>query len=145
MSQTAPRAELNEMYPVGEKQPDRVRTVTGRRLSELTLERVLTGEITAADFAISADGLRWQAEIAERAGRPRLAANLRRGAELVGMPEAEVLALYEQLRPGRARRAADLRATAERLRGEYAAEAVAELFEEAAAAYERRGILSRQA
>ena len=145
MPTPAPRANADDRYPVGERQPHLVRTRTGRPLSDLTLDRVLAGEVTAADFAITADGLRLQAEIAERAGRPRLAANLRRAAELVAIPEADVLALYEQLRPGRAHSAAALRATAEHLRRDYRAEAVAALFDEAADASERRGVFTRRA
>lgn len=142
---TEPPASLDETYPVGEKQPDRVRTQTGRPLSDLTLDSVRAGDVTAADFTITAEGLRRQAAIAAQAGRPHLAQNLRRGAELVAIPEAELLAMYEQLRPGRAHSAAELRATAARLRQDYGAEAMAQLFEEAAAAYERRGVFTRRA
>lgn len=142
---TAPPANLDDLYPVGEKQPERVRTPSGRPLSDLTLDNVLSGAVAAADFTITADGLRLQADIAARAGRPHLAHNLRRGAELVAVPEADLLAIYEQLRPGRAHSAAELRATAARVRQDYGAEAIAQLIEEAAAAYERRGVFTRRA
>jgi len=136
--------KLDTLYPVGEKQPERVRTRHGRPLGDLTLDNLLAGHVTASDFGITAEGLRLQASIAEQAGRPLLAQNLRRGAELVEIPDDVLLEVYEQLRPGRARGAADLRAMADRLRRSYGAEETARLIEEAAAVYERRGIFDRR-
>jgi propanediol dehydratase small subunit len=144
-TRNAQPANFDDLYPVGEKQPEQVRTRSGRPLADLTLDNLLAGELTAGDFTITADGLRRQAEIAELAGRPHLGQNLRRGAELVAVPEAELLAVYEQLRPGRAHSAAELRATAARVRQDYGAEAIATLIEEAASAYERRGVFNRRA
>jgi len=145
MTPAQPPADPHPGYPVGEKQPERVQTRTGRPLADLTLEQVLGGELNIADFGITAEGLRLQAEVAARAGRPHLAANLRRGAELVAIADDELLAIYEQLRPGRAHSAAELRATAEHVRVTYGAEATARLIEEAAEAYERRGVFTRRA
>ena len=132
---------LAALYPVGEQQPERVRSRHGHALADLTLDNLLAGTVAASDFGITAAGLRLQADVAERAGRPNLAANLRRGAELVDIPDAELFEIYELLRPRRANQAADLRAAAARLRERYQAEAIAHLLEEAAAAYARRGIL----
>ncbi|MEO6623691.1 MAG: diol dehydratase small subunit, partial [Burkholderiaceae bacterium] len=125
-------ASLDTIYPVGEKQPERVRTRSGRRLADLTLDNLLAGEVAASDFAITAEGLRLQASIAEQAGRPNLAQNLRRGAEMVDMPDEVILEIYEQLRPGRAHSAGELHGMAERVRRDYAAEQTAGLIEEAA-------------
>lgn len=136
--------KLEAIYPVGEKQPERVRTRHGRPLGDLTLDNLLAGLVTASDFGITAEGLRLQAAIAEQAGRPNLAQNLRRGAELVEIPDDVLLEIYEQLRPGRARGADDLRAMANRLRRTYGAEETARLIEEAAVVYERRGIFDRR-
>ena len=136
--------DLNEIYPVGEKNPDRVRTRNGRPLRELTLDNLLAGAVTASDFGITAEGLRLQAAIAERAGRPNLAQNLRRGAELVEIPDNVLLEIYELLRPGRAQSADDLRATADQLRVRYGAKETASLLEEAALVYERRGVFQRR-
>ncbi len=144
MTDDARRAKLAADYPIGEKQPERVQTRSGRPLADLNLENVLTGAVDAADFTITAEGLRQQAEVAELAGRPSLGQNLRRGAELVDIPEALLLEVYELLRPGRAKSAAELRAAAERLRTEFGAKAAARLIEEAAAAYERRGVFQRR-
>jgi len=143
-TRNAQPASLDAVYPVGEKQPEQVRTPTGRPLADLTLANVLAGDVTAADFGITAEGLRRQADIAEQSGRPHLAQNLRRGAEMVAIPEEIVLEIYEQLRPGRTHSAAELRATAERVRSLYGAEATAQLIEEAATAYERRGVFGRR-
>lgn len=135
---------LDAIYPVGEKNPDRVRTRNGHRLSALTLDNLLAGQVDATDFGITADGLRLQAEIAERAGRPNLAQNLRRGAELVEIPDDVLLNVYELLRPGRAHNADDLRAGANQLRDTYGAKETASLLDEAAVVYERRGIFQRR-
>ena len=136
--------KLNEIYPIGEKNPDRVRTRNGRPLRELTLDNLLTGHVAASDFGITAEGLRLQAAIAEQAGRPNLAQNLRRGAELVEIPDKVLLEIYELLRPGRAQSADDLRATADQLRVRYGAKETASLLEEAALVYERRGVFQRR-
>jgi len=136
--------DLDAIYPVGEKHPERVRTRSGRPLSDLTLEDLLAGHVAASDLGITSDGLRLQAAIAERAGRPNLAQNLRRGAELVEIPDGELLDVYELLRPGRAQSADDLRAAAHRLRDTYGAKETASLLEEAAMVYERRGVFQRR-
>jgi propanediol dehydratase small subunit len=135
---------LDTIYPVGEKQPDRVRTRNGHPLRNLTLENLLAGNVTASDFAITAEGLRLQAAIAEQAGRPNLAQNLRRGSELVAIPDTVLLEVYELLRPGRAQSAEGLRAAANQLRDSYGANETAALLEEAALVYERRSIFRRR-
>jgi propanediol dehydratase small subunit len=135
---------LDTIYPVGEKQPDRVRTRNGHTLHALTLNNLLAGDIAASDFGITAEGLRLQAAIAERAGRPNLAQNLRRGAELVEIPDNVLLNVYELLRPGRAQSADNLRAAANQLRDTYGAKETASLLEEAALVYERRGVFQRR-
>ena len=135
---------LDEIYPVGEKQPERVQTRHGHQLNELTLDNLLAGGVTSSDFGITAEGLRLQATIAERAGRLNLAQNLRRGAELVELPDDALLNIYELLRPWRAQSVEDLRAAANQLRDTYGAKETASLIEEAALVYERRGILQRR-
>ena len=135
---------LDAIYPVGEKQPDRVRTRNGRPLRELTLDNLQAGNIAASDFGITGEGLRLQATIAEQAGRPNLAQNMRRGAELVEIPDALLLDIYELLRPGRVQSANDLRDAANQLRDIYGAKETAALLDEAALVYERRGIFQRR-
>ena len=136
--------DLEKTYPVGEKQPERVQTRNGHPLSDLTLDNLLAGKVTVSDFGITAQGLRLQAAIAEQAGRPNLAQNLRRGAELVEIPDNVLLDVYELLRPGRAQSAHELRATANQLREKYGAKETASLLEEAALIYERRGVFQRR-
>jgi propanediol dehydratase small subunit len=70
--------------------------------SEITLEAVLSGRVTMRDLRVTPEALELQAQIAESAGRLQLADNLRRAAELVNVPESEVLTIYNALRPGRA-------------------------------------------
>lgn len=135
---------LDDIYPVGEKQSERVQTRSGKTLRDLTLDSLLDGNITASDFGIAAKGLRLQAEIAEKAGRPNLSQNLRRGAELVEIPDDVLLHVYELLRPGRSQSADDLRAAARDLRDTYGAKETASLLEEAALVYERRGVFQRR-
>ena len=144
MDDKKPDNPVGAIYPVGEKQPDRLRTRNGHLLRDLTLDNLLAGNVAASDFGITAKGLQLQAEVAEQAGRPNLAQNLRRGAELVEIPDHVLLDVYELLRPGRAKSADDLRAVANQLRNTYGAKETASLLEEAALVYERRGIFQRR-
>ncbi|MHB0858569.1 MAG: diol dehydratase small subunit [Anaerolineae bacterium] len=126
-------------YPLGESAPERIISRTGRPLSELTLESIRAGAVGAEDFTIHPDTLRAQARIAEEAGFPQLAANLRRAAELALVPQEKVLAVYEALRPYRVTHA-QLLALADELDRDYAAEETARLVRQAAAAYLARGL-----
>ena len=113
---------------------------SGRDSSELTLDRLSTEEIGADDVRIHPDTLRSQAAIARRHANPQLAVNFARAAELALLPEAEVLALYEALRPHRAT-GDELAALAARLDG-VPAPLCALLVREAAEVYARRGLLA---
>ena len=144
MDDEKPDNPVGAIYPVGEKQPDLVQTRNGHPLRDLTLDNLLIGHVAASDFGITAEGLRLQATIAERAGRPNLAQNLRRGAELVEIPDHVLLDVYELLRPGRTQSAEDLQAAANQLRDTYGAKETAALIEEAALVYERRGVFKRR-
>ena len=81
--------------------PAEVRALSGRPVGELTLAAVRRGDIGLEDLRIHPETLERQAVVAERHGNPQLADNLRRAAELTGLPDDEVLAVYEALRPGR--------------------------------------------
>jgi propanediol dehydratase small subunit len=115
------------------------RALSGRSMDEITLDAAVRGDLSAADLRVHPDTLRHQAEVAETHGNPQLGENLRRAAELTALPDDEVLALYEALRPGRST-AAGLAAVAARLD---AADArlCAALVREAAEVYARRGLL----
>lgn len=115
------------------------RAFSGRDSAELTLDRLAREELAADDVRIHPDTLEQQALVAEQHANPQLAANFRRAAELALMPEAEVLALYEALRPHRST-AEELQATAARLEGVPAPRCAA-LVREAAEVYARRGLL----
>lgn len=127
-------------YPLSETARGDVTTVTGLAVSEVTLERVLSGELGADDLRVAPDTLRQQADFAEEGGNTQLAENLRRGAELVTFSDAELLAFYDRLRPGRST-AAELDELAASLESR-GAERCAALVREARAAYHRRGLMS---
>ena len=133
-----------DLYPLAERAPEKVRSRSGRRLDELSLQAIVDGDATVEDLAIAPEGLRMQAAVARAASRPTLARNLERAAELVGVPENLLLKVYELLRPGRAKSADELLAIAEILRAEHGALLNAELIEEAAELYERRGLFRRR-
>ena len=81
-----------ERYPLAEHDPERVRSRSGRTLGDLSVEAIVAGEVAIEDLAIAPDGLRAQAEVARAAGRPTLARNFERAAELVTVPEAAAAA-----------------------------------------------------
>lgn len=117
-----------------------VRALSGRPIDEITLEAAVGGDLSPADLRVHPDTLRHQAKVAETHGNPQLGENLRRAAELTGLPDDEVLAIYEALRPGRST-AAGLAAVAARLESADAPLCAA-LVREAAEVYARRGLLN---
>ena len=124
--------------PAGD--PPTCRALSGRPLDEITLEAAVHGDLSPADLRVHTQTLRHQASVAEEHGNQQLGENLRRAAELTALADGEVLAIYEVLRPGRST-GADLAAVVARLE---AADAplCAALVREAAAVYERRGLLA---
>ena len=132
----------DDLYPLAEHAADQLAAISGRPLGTITQEAVEAGELTIADLQISAGTLRAQAAIARRAGYPQLAANLTRAAELTAVPNAEVLRMYETLRPGRASYD-ELIALANRLEREHQAPESAALVREAAETYQARNLLRR--
>lgn len=129
-------------YPLAETQPDAVSGPRGKRLSEVTLDAVLDGTVTMEDLRITPEALRAQAEIARDAGRPTLAQNFERAAELVNVPQDVIMQVYELLRPGRAGTKQQLLEAARMLREDYRASRMAAFVEEAAATYEERGLFT---
>jgi propanediol dehydratase small subunit len=122
----------------GETQP--CRALSGRLIGELTLEAAVRGELSPADLRVHPETLRRQAALAEQHGNPQLDENLRRAAELTAVPDAEVLAIYEALRPKRSTHV-ELQSLAARLDA-VDAPLCAALVREAAAVYARRGLLN---
>ena len=115
------------------------RAFSGRDSDDLTLDRLAREELATDDVRIHPETLELQASVAEQHANPQLAANFRRAAELALMPESEVLALYDALRPHRAT-GVELEALAERLE-QVPAPLCAALVREAAQVYARRGLL----
>ncbi len=131
-------------YPIAEKHPGKVKGARGKALPEITLDAVLSGDVTIEDLRITPDALAAQADVARAAGRPRLADNFLRAADLVGVPQDVVMRAYELLRPGRAKSRDDLIAMADLMRTSYKAERIAAFIEEAAEVYEQRGLFTKR-
>jgi propanediol dehydratase small subunit len=115
------------------------RAFSGKPAGRLTVAALAGDELGADDVRIHPETLEAQAAVAERHGNPQLAENFRRAAELTAFAEDEILALYEALRPRRST-APELAALADGLAARDAPRCAA-LVREAAAAYERRGLL----
>jgi propanediol dehydratase small subunit len=62
----------------------------------------------------------------------------------VTVPDGLLIEVYELLRPGRAKDAQVMRDMAGRLRRDFAAERIADLIEEAAEVYGRRGLFKKR-
>jgi propanediol dehydratase small subunit len=115
-----------------------VRALSGKPVDHLTVEAVRAGEIGVADLRIHPETLERQARVAEDHANPQLAENLRRAAELTRLPDDEVLAIYDALRPGRST-AGQLTALAGSL-ADRELPLCAALVAEAAEVYARRGL-----
>lgn len=124
-------------YPLGTTRPDLVRTPGGIPLAGLELH---AEQLDAAELRATPETLRLQAQVARAAGRPQLADNLLRAAELALVPDETLLEIYTALRPRRST-AAELEAWAERLEG-WAAPQTAAFVREAAQVYAQRGLLA---
>lgn len=129
-------------YPLAETQPDAIAGPRGKPFAEVTLEAVLAGEVTMEDLRITPAALVAQAEIARDAGRPTLAGNFERAAELVNVPQEIIMQVYELLRPGRAKTRQELLDAARLLRETYNAPRMAGFVAEAAQVYEDRGLFT---
>src|SRR5262245_4964842 len=127
-------------YPLGARRPDLVRTPSGRRLDELTLDATRSEALGQDDLRATPETLRRQSAVAHAAGRTPLADNLARAAELADVPSETILEIYTALRPHRST-AAELEAWATRLEEKLAAPLSATFVREAAAAYAGRGLL----
>ncbi len=127
-------------YPLGEKIPERIKTRTGKLLSDVTYESVLSGETKPEDVRVSKETLEMQAQVAESVGRDTLANNLRRAAELTVVPDDELLNIYDSLRPYRSTKQ-ELYTVADDLESKYDCRINGAFIREAADVYEFRGRL----
>jgi propanediol dehydratase small subunit len=115
-----------------------IRTRSGRPLAELTIAALRAGALTGDDFCISREQLEAQAAAAQASNHLQLADNLRRAAEMTGLSNERVFAIYDLLRPGRAS-FAELTRLARELAGQDMPR-LALFVAEAAEAYRARGI-----
>jgi propanediol dehydratase small subunit len=127
-------------YPLGTTRPDLVETPSGHRLAEITLEAARAGSISGLEIRATPETLQRQADIARASGRPPLAENLERAAELARVPDDALLAIYTALRPHRST-AEELERWAVALEG-WGAGRTAAFVREATAAYLERGLLA---
>ena len=138
----AGKLEAEKDYPLGTKRPDLVKSASGLALKDITLDKVVSGQIGFDDVKIRPETLEYQAQIAEDMGRPNLAANLRRAAEMTKIPDDRVLEIYNSLRPYRCTKP-ELLDIANELETKYNAKICAALVREAADVYEKRGRLKQ--
>lgn len=129
-------------YPLNEKRTELVKTAKGRSVDDITLDAVINGEITPDEIRITAQTLEYQAQIADSIGRPQLAANMRRAAELTKVSDDRVLEIYNALRPNRSSKQ-ELLDIADELETKYGARKTAEFIREAAQVYEARKVLRK--
>ncbi|MFL0198575.1 diol dehydratase small subunit [Clostridium sp. WILCCON 0269] len=127
-------------YPLSKKRPDLIKTNTGKAISDINLENVLSGKITSDDVKITQEALLYQAQIAESVANIQLAANLRRAAELTVVPDARVIEIYNALKPHKSTKH-ELLEIANELESKYGAKLNAKLVREASEAYERRNVI----
>lgn len=129
-----------ELYPLKEKKPDFIKSHSGKRLDEITIEGVMSGEIKAEDIKISKEVLILQAEIARRDHKIALAKNFIRASELIEVPDDLILSIYNQLRPYRSTET-ELLALEKLLRNTYDATMNADLVHETLEVYKKRDLL----
>jgi propanediol dehydratase small subunit len=122
---------------------EQIRTLSGKTISNLTLDGVEHGELKLDDFRISPGSLILQAQKAEAAGYVELGLNLRRASELTGLHSREIFDIYETLRLGRTTKAR-LMELADHLEKERNAPLNASLVREAANAYFERGLIQSE-
>ena len=127
-------------YPLGELEKEQIRSKTGKKLTEITLDEVMKGHISSDDTKISKEMLKAQGQVAKETGNDPMEKNFERAAELVDVPDDVILKMYDKLRPNRSTKL-ELVQMAQELIEKYNAKNCARLVMEAAEVYEKRGIL----
>lgn len=127
-------------YPLGEHEIESIRSKTGKKLSDITLDEIKKGNVTADDIKISKEMLYNQGQVAKESDNLGLAKNFERASELVDVPDEVILDMYNKLRPNRSTKI-ELVTMAKELLEKYKAVNCAKLVMEAAEIYEKRGIL----
>ena len=127
-------------YPLGEHEKEQIRSKTGKKLTEITLDEVMKGHISSDDIKICKGMLKAQGKVAKENGNDPMEKNFERAAELVDVPDDVILKMYDKLRPNRSTKL-ELVQMAQELIEKYNAKNCARLVMEAAEVYEKRGIL----
>lgn len=127
-------------YPLGEYEKDSIKSKTGKKLTEITLDEVMKGHISSDDIKISKETLKAQGQVARECGNNPMEKNFERAAELVDVPDDVILKMYDKLRPNRSTKL-ELVMMAHELIEKYNAKNCARLVMEAVEVYEKRGVL----
>lgn len=127
-------------YPLGEYEKNSIKSKTGRKLTEITLDEVMKGHISSDDIKISKETLKAQGQVARENGSVPMEKNFERAAELVDVPDDVILKMYDKLRPNRSTKL-ELVLMAQELIEKYNAKNCAKLVMEAVEIYEKRGVL----
>ena len=133
---------VKNAYPLSEKKPEIIKTLSGKKLCDINLDGIQRGAIVFDDGRVHPDTLLYQAEIAESVGLVQIANNLRRAAELVRLSDEQVLNIYNLLRPGRSTRT-ELEKVVQDLKSNYQALCVAKFIEEAIEIMENSGCFKK--
>lgn len=129
--------DANRDYPLAQKRPELLKTPTGKKIEEVTLEAVLKGLVTSEDVRIAPETLELQAQIADADGRKAISRNFRRAAELILVPDEKILEIYNALRPYRSTEQ-ELIEIAEELETKFNAKINGAFIREAAEVYRER-------
>lgn len=127
-------------YPLGELEREQIRSKTGKKLTDITLDEVIKGHVSSEDIKISKEMLQAQGQVAKECDNGPMEKNFERAAELVDVPDDVILKMYDKLRPNRSTKL-ELVQMAQELIEKYNAKNCARLVMEAAEVYEKRGIL----
>lgn len=136
-SSSQPLSATRADYPIAQKHPEWLKTASGKNFNEINLDSVLSGQVQANDLRITPQILKAQGDIAADAGRPTITRNFTRAAELIAVPDARILEIYNALRPYRSSKQ-ELLDIANELETVYNAKITANYIREAANLYEIR-------
>lgn len=129
-----------DLYPLIDKHPEIIRSKTGKTLDDVNLQNIINGNLKIEDISISRGTLMMQAQVALEAGREQLARNFVRAAELIEIPDDEILRMYDALRPNRSTEE-ELKILIEELESKYNAPMCAEHVRETLEVYKKRDML----
>lgn len=135
-SSTTERVATVADYPIAKKHPEWIK-VGNRSLDDITLDAVMSGQVSMDDMRISPEILKAQGQIAKAGGRDQIEYNFSRAAEMTKVGDKRLLEMYNTLRPYRSSKQ-ELLAMADELEKEYGAVICAEFVREAAENYEKR-------